>query len=119
MLDVLVRAAVDRANRITRALQVDVVHTPYLGKTSSGVAQYGPPTTRQALVDRKRKIFAGAIAMGTATLLEGGIDVSLNDLLTLPNGDVVTVLGANQTLDPNGGAYLLEVFLGPSPSGTV
>jgi hypothetical protein len=116
-LDAILRAAVAKARTITSALQVTVRHTPFTGRTKTGVATYGTATTYQALVNRQRKVFQGVIAQGTVTFLEP-VTLSLDDLLTLPGGDVVTILGANQSLDPAGGAYMTEIWMGASPTQT-
>jgi hypothetical protein len=116
-LDAILRAAVAKARTITEALQVDVIHTPVTGRNTSGVPTYGTPTTYRALVNRQRKMFQGVIAQGTVTILEK-VTVSLDDRLTLPGGDVVTILGANQPLDPAGGAYMTEIWIGPAAPAT-
>ena len=94
-----------------------MTHTPFTGRSSTGVATYGTGTPYQALVNRQRKVFQGVIAQGTITFLEP-LTLSLDDRFTLPGGDIVTILGANESLDPAGGAYMTEVWLGSSPGAT-
>ena len=113
-LDTLFRRCIVLADRLTGDLQVPVVHTPFASRSATGVPTYGAPTTRMAIVEKKRRAYQGIIAQGTVTFLSD-VSLSLDDRLTLPGNDVVTILGCTQTLDPEGGGYITEVYLGPSP----
>jgi hypothetical protein len=114
--DSLLRSAVQTASRLTASLQVDVQH-----EARTGIDGYGKPTfaaavTRAAIVELRPKLLRrpdGQEVMASATVtFLGNVAIAVEDRLTLPGGQVGTVLTVGGVADPASGTYMVTATLG-------
>jgi hypothetical protein len=124
----LVRKSVALANKLTKDLQVPVIHEAWIGNdTTYGTPLYAAPIRRLALVEMKQRTLRSNTGMeitqrATVTFLypipaNGAADrqepLDIRDKLTLPSGysgpiRIIEGLENNYPDSP----YLLEVILG-------
>lgn len=116
-LDAILSTSMAAAKRLTRSLQVNVVHRPARTVRSDGtVASPGAIVTHRAIVETVHRRVSGRdgverIATARVMFFE---DVRLEDpdTLTLPDGSTPTVLKVERLIAPVGGGYFCVVWLG-------
>jgi hypothetical protein len=123
----LVRSGIALANSITGTLQVDVIHHPWIGSLSDGMASYGLATVRRAIVEAKQeqvRTFTGEEATSRAMVtIIGPVEdngaagrrepIDPRDRLILPDGTTGPILDVQGLVDAGTGRpYMYQIALG-------
>jgi hypothetical protein len=121
----VLRSGIAVAKSVTSSLQATVQVEPWIGQDGYGAAVFDAAVELPALVERKQKriiskdgqevlsryylAFLFPVTANGAAGRQEPIDP--RDRVTLPDGDVVTILDVNGFIDADSGApYLLEVW---------
>lgn len=117
-LSALVRKAAQIADRLSASLQVAVQIEPFLSLDEHVRPTYAAPVspTPTAVVTETTRTFAqtnGDVVVATAKLtFPRNQAVNVKDRVTLPDGSFGPVLSVKKPLDPAGGGYITEAWIG-------
>lgn len=117
-LSALIRSSVQFADRLTTSLQVKVGIEPFISLDEHVIPTYGAPVspTPIGIVTETTKTFVqtnGDVVVATAKItFPRNQAVQVKDRITLPDGSQGPVLAVKSPLDPAGGGYTTEVWIG-------
>lgn len=114
----IVRCAVAEADCITASLQVAIQIEPFVSLDKHVKPTYAAPVspTPTGIVSKTTKTFPqknGDVIVATALItFPRNQTVKVEDRITLPDGSVGQVLAVRSPLDPAGGGYITDVWIG-------